>query len=878
MTKLYLSITLLFLISLSAFAQEPFITTWAPAGGTITIPLTGSSNFYDIEILDANGNTLQTATNQSRSFVSNSIDASYATVTVKITANTLRIWFNNSGDKNKIRSIEQWGDAQWVSMGRAFYGCKYLICNATDVANVSNVSDFSYAFCNASLFNGDLSQWNVTKATTLSYMFSGASSFNSNLNQWDVSNVMYPEFMFWGASSFNGDVSSWNTKKFTKMQGMFGYASSFNGDLSQWDISSVKYSMGAAMLQMLDYTAMSTENYDNFLMNMNDQVQNGSSSVNIVLSADGLTYCKAKDAKEQLKAAGWLIADGGTNAPEHLSINDTRITSCSSTTLDISKIINPETLTASGMASIAENSYHVVGQSDAIANASAFSLSDYDNDSHIKIGFEVSEEHCAQQVNDKSYLHVLVYDDYQLNDKTIDVCADTYPLINLYELMGYYGDGTWEFKEGTDAGSAGNNDISSLPLDAFNNSGDYMLDIRDLAGHVSTPGSLQLVFEYTPSDDECLSNAATDEISLTINWDVIDYTISFDTDGGSSVDDITYNLLSNDVDLSSVTSTKDNHIFKGWQMPDGSTVSSIGSDTQSNITLTATWQLQEDYTITFDANGGSEVASITYTGQDEDIDLETRAVTTWYGYDFKGWQNPDGNIVRVFPVSEKKDITLTAQWEEATDGTITDDDGNTYKTIKIGDQWWMAENLRTTKYNDGSSIPLITDNSSWGNRTTPAYCWYNNDRSTAVANNYGALYNWHTVNTGKLCPDGWHVPTDAEWQTLEMHLRMSGSDANSTDWRGTNQGSQLAGTASLWDSGSLTTNSGFGSSGFNALPSGNRRLYYNFNYEGSHCDWWSSTQGSSSRAYRRSLYYLNTGIYRSINYKLNGYSVRCVKD
>jgi uncharacterized protein (TIGR02145 family) len=100
--------------------------------------------------------------------------------------------------------------------------------------------------------------------------------------------------------------------------------------------------------------------------------------------------------------------------------------------------------------------------------------------------------------------------------------------------------------------------------------------------------------------------------------------------------------------------------------------------------------------------------------------------------------------------------------------TVKDIDGNVYKTVTIGKQVWMAENLKTAKYNDGKTIPLVTDNTEWSNLSAPAYCWYNND----IANKevYGALYNWYTVNTNKVCPKGWHIPIDAEWTTLTTYL------------------------------------------------------------------------------------------------------------
>jgi uncharacterized protein (TIGR02145 family) len=101
--------------------------------------------------------------------------------------------------------------------------------------------------------------------------------------------------------------------------------------------------------------------------------------------------------------------------------------------------------------------------------------------------------------------------------------------------------------------------------------------------------------------------------------------------------------------------------------------------------------------------------------------------------------------------------------------TVTDIDGNVYHTVKIGTQVWMVENLKVTKFNDGTAILLAPDSSSWSNLTTSGYCWYNND-APAYKHTYGALYNWNTVKTGKLCPVGWHVPGNDDWATLIGYL------------------------------------------------------------------------------------------------------------
>src|SRR5574344_1985932 len=111
-------------------------------------------------------------------------------------------------------------------------------------------------------------------------------------------------------------------------------------------------------------------------------------------------------------------------------------------------------------------------------------------------------------------------------------------------------------------------------------------------------------------------------------------------------------------------------------------------------------------------------------------------------------------------------------------GSITDIDGNTYKTVTIGTQTWMAENLKVTKYNDGIAIPNVTDATAWSELTTGALCDYDNTPSNSET--YGKLYNWYAVNTGKLCPTGWHVPSDAEWTILENYLIANGYNYDGT--------------------------------------------------------------------------------------------------
>jgi uncharacterized protein (TIGR02145 family) len=194
-------------------------------------------------------------------------------------------------------------------------------------------------------------------------------------------------------------------------------------------------------------------------------------------------------------------------------------------------------------------------------------------------------------------------------------------------------------------------------------------------------------------------------------------------------------------------------------------------------------------------------------------------------------------------------------------GQFTDIDENIYTMSTFGNQTWMLENLKTTKYNDGTLIPLIKDKTEWSNLKTPGYCWYNNDEATHKVT-YGALYNWYAINTGKLCPTGWHIPSDAEWKTLTTYLgRMNAvggklKESDTTNWK-------------------MPNTSATKESGFTAPPGGYRFYNGEFNYLDKCVYWWSSTENSTCDVWNR---YMNSNNYRLFSHKTDGFSVRCVKD
>ena len=199
---------------------------------------------------------------------------------------------------------------------------------------------------------------------------------------------------------------------------------------------------------------------------------------------------------------------------------------------------------------------------------------------------------------------------------------------------------------------------------------------------------------------------------------------------------------------------------------------------------------------------------------------------------------------------------------------IKDIDGNVYKTVTIGTQTWMAENLKVSKYSDGTTIPNITDNTQWQNNTTGAWAYYNND----AANNakYGKLYNWYavskTTNGNKnVCPTGWHVPTDAEWSNLIDFLggeKVAGGkmkEVGTTSWNNPN---------------TEATNSSL----FSALSCGYREGNGNYEGNGLDCGWWCSTESDDDDAWKRGLDSGSGSAYRYDNDKIRGSSVRCLRD
>jgi uncharacterized protein (TIGR02145 family) len=210
-------------------------------------------------------------------------------------------------------------------------------------------------------------------------------------------------------------------------------------------------------------------------------------------------------------------------------------------------------------------------------------------------------------------------------------------------------------------------------------------------------------------------------------------------------------------------------------------------------------------------------------------------------------------------------------------GTVTDIDSNVYKTVKIGNQWWMAENLKVTHYRNGDEILHLPDNTDWGNTTSGAYCVYGNNESNFAA--YGLLYNGYVLDDSRnVAPEGWHIPTDAEWKELEIFLGMSPEEANKTFVRGTDEGGKLKETGTIYW---LSPNGGATNfTGFSARGGGSRNQPGLCEYLRQMGYWWASTPSNSypGSHYGRFINSTDSIIGRGQYIIEAGMSIRCVKD
>ena len=309
-----------------------------------------------------------------------------------------------------------------------------------------------------------------------------------------------------------------------------------------------------------------------------------------------------------------------------------------------------------------------------------------------------------------------------------------------------------------------------------------------------------------------INTGSVGDIILYAKWNVDHYTITYYLDGGINGSNPSEYTIETPV-ITLVNPTRTGAVFAGWytdSLFSGTAVTLIASGSTGNIVLYAKWTLNV-YTIIYHLNGGTDSSGnpSTYTVETPSITLGSPART---GYVFDGWYTSaafnDSSVMSI-NAGSVGDITLYAKW------IIRDVDGNVYTEVTIGTQTWMVENFRCTKFNDGTSMLLDT-----------AYSYYDNTTNVDSIKKYGALYSWPTVHKTTFAPNGWHVPTEAEWKAMNQTpislASTSGWTTNST-----------AGTPGYNQANNNT-------SGFTAYPGGRRWGSSDFREKGSAGYWWTS--------------------------------------
>jgi|GEM_PF-4051343 len=295
-------------VSQAMAAPGDFVTTWqtTTAGETITIPTTGGGYAYNVDWGDGTTDATVYSGDATHAY------AAPGVYTVAISGTFPRIFFDNDtvinpGNKEKIISVEQWGDGVWTSMDNAFFGASNLVVNAVDSPDLSAVTSMNGMFREALVMNQSINHWDVSNVQSFFGMFEDAVAFNQPLDNWDMSSSTNLGVMFKRATSFNQDLCSWDVSGVTLAFGIFNNATSFNQDLSCWNVTSLTGVNGGR--NMVSNSGLSTLNYDKLLISWASQpVMAG-----VEFGAVGIQYCsdEAAAARASLITDGWTIFDGG---------------------------------------------------------------------------------------------------------------------------------------------------------------------------------------------------------------------------------------------------------------------------------------------------------------------------------------------------------------------------------------------------------------------------------------------------------------------------------------------------------------------------------------------------------------------------------------
>jgi len=367
-------------------------------------------------------------------------------------------------------------------------------------------------------------------------------------------------------------------------------------------------------------------------------------------------------------------------------------------------------------------------------------------------------------------------------------------------------------------------------------------------------------------------------VTLHAQWSPTNNPIVFNRNGGSGTMSTHYAATGSSVTLNANTFTRDGYVFTGWNTAANGSGTAYVDQARftigpSGMTLYAQWSPTSN-AIIFNRNGGSGTMSTQYAATGSSVTLNANTFAFHDGYFFAGWNiAADGTGAayanHAFFRMGSADITLYAQWIECP----VDGDGNKYNVVVIDRFAWTVENLRTTKYVDGTAIPgPIFTNTQWNELSTPGYCWYNDTIDEADRTKYGALYNWYVVdpaNPKQIAPPGWHVPDLYDASRLDLYGGGAKNLAsNGGEWDSTGPGSIIG--------NNQETNNG---SGFSGLPNG-LRFSLGMDERGNRATWWiiASIDSGSDDVSGFTLYNDYEFVCAFPGLKSEGYGIRLVRE
>ena len=689
--------------------------------------------------------------------------------------------------------------------------------------DVSQVTDMGNAFSGRVDFNADISTWDVSNVTTMNNMFVLADAFNQPIGAWDVSSVTDMGVMFIHAVSFNQDIGSWDVSSVTNMGAMFYEAYDFNQPIGNWDVSNVTLMNGMF----------------NKALSFNKPI--GDWDVSSVTNMDGM-FGYALAFNQDI--SNWCVTNI-TSEPTQFSDNSPLIESNMPVWGTCTSNLTP----------ITDANFNQAIETCLSTNPIDGMCSD--------------SEYGAMPDWDVSQVTDMYFAFYDRNDFNADI--SNWDVSSVTD-MGYMFFAAQSFNQ-----PIGNWDVSSVTYmahlfayaDAFN----QPIGNWDVGNVTYMRGMFRVATSFNqPLNNWDVSNVTnmggmflyTDVFNQDLsNWDVSSVTDMYVMFGNAA----SFNQPIGDWDVSNVTEM--------GQM--------FGGATSFNQPI-GDWDVSSVTNMSWMFSGASSESSSDFNQPIGNWDVSNVTdMNDMFSYAFAFNQDISNWCVTNIS-SEPTNFSISSPLTESNKPIWGTCPSSPYEWINYGTQDWTVENAEMVTYRDGTPIPQVTDATEWANLTTGAWCYYDNDPTK------GKLYNWYAVagihdndpNTPnkELAPEGWHVPSFADWNTIEEYLITNGYNYDGTT-TGNKTAKSMASTTG-WNSSTATGTPGNdqstnNSSGFNALPKGYRNRYGLFRYEGDDAFFWSSSWDTFV-GWFRNLDYNQISLIRAAYDKSFGFSVRFVRD